>query len=89
MAPDLRGRSISGGYSLGIQRSVVRLRRPTGTFQLVDADLPAEGVAVDAERTGGPGLIPVKPIEDSLDKFLFELVDCLIEQNSAFNHLPN
>jgi hypothetical protein len=55
--------------------------------ELVNVDLPAEGIAVNAESFRGAGLIAVGPFEDALDEALFEFADGLVKEDSAFYHL--
>jgi len=57
--------------------------------QLVEADLPAEGIAVHAEQARRPRLISFGTVQDALDKSLLKLVDGFVKQDPALDHLSN
>jgi hypothetical protein len=58
-------------------------------IQLVEADLSAEGVAMNAEQSRGTRLIPVGTVEHTLDEFLLKLVDRFVKQDPALDHLAD
>jgi hypothetical protein len=55
--------------------------------ELVLVNLAAQRVAMDAEDLRSAGLIAVGPLQDALDKALFEFSDSFIEQNPTLYHL--
>jgi hypothetical protein len=57
--------------------------------QLIEADLPAEGVAVHAQQASRPRLVSFGAIQDPLDESLLKLVDGLVKQNPTFDHLSD
>ena len=57
--------------------------------QLVEVYLAAEGVPVNSKQACGSRLIAAGPVQDTLDEFLFELVDGLVKLNSTFHHLSD
>src|SRR5713226_2424716 len=58
-------------------------------FEFVEADLAAQGVAVDPQDPGGARLVAVRAVQHALDEFLLELGDGLVEQDPAFHHLAD
>jgi len=58
-------------------------------IQLVYRHLPAQRIAVDSQKLGGPALIAVGSLQNPLDEAFFEFTDGFIKQNSAFHHLSH
>ena len=58
-------------------------------IQLVQVDLPAQRIPMNSKKASGPRLIAAGPVQDTLNEFLLEFVDRLIEVNSALDHLPD
>jgi hypothetical protein len=58
-------------------------------IQLVLRHLPAQRIAMDSQKLGGPALIAVGPLQNPLDEAFFEFPDGFIEQDSAFHHLSH
>jgi hypothetical protein len=58
-------------------------------IQFVLRHLPAQRVAVNPQKFGGPALIAVSSLQNPLDKAFFEFTDGFIKQNSAFHHLSH
>lgn len=54
--------------------------------ELVDFDLSAQCVAVDAEALRGSRLVPIGEFESVLDELLFEFGDGFLEENAALDH---
>src|SRR5579863_237479 len=55
-------------------------------IELVDFDLSAQCVAVDAEALSGSRLVSIGELERALDELLFEFGDGFLEENAAFDH---
>ncbi len=68
-----------------LNAEVVLLSAVGAGVEFVCFHLAAQGVAVDSQDFCGAGLVSVGTLERAADKFLFELVDCFIEQYSAFD----
>jgi hypothetical protein len=58
-------------------------------IQLVDTDLAAQRIAMDAQQARGAGLISIRAIQHALDEFFFEFVDCFFKQNASLDHLTH
>ena len=70
----------NAGHSAGVAAVAVRI-------ELIDIDLAAQGVAVNAEELCGAGLVAGGAVQDALDETLFEFADGLVEQNPPLHHL--
>jgi hypothetical protein len=57
--------------------------------QLVDANLAAERIPMNAQQTRGAGLISIGAIQHALDEFLFKLVQRFFKQNASLDHLTH
>ena len=57
--------------------------------QLIEADLTAEGIAMNSQETRGSRLIPVRTIEHAFDKFLLEFIYSFFKQNASLDHLTH
>lgn len=66
--------------SAGVAAVAVRI-------ELVDIDLAAQSVAVNAQELSGAGLVAGGTVQDALDEAFFEFADGFVEQNSALHHL--
>src|SRR6266849_1918409 len=64
-------------------------RLPPAVVQLVLRHLPAECVAVNSQKFGGPALIAVGSLQNPFDESFFEFTYGFIEQNPAFHHLSH
>jgi len=53
------------------------------------ADLPAQGVAVNAQHLSGAALIAVSAFQGTFDKALFKFAHGFIKQNSTVYHLAD
>lgn len=54
--------------------------------ELVDFDLSAQCVAVDAKALSGSRLVPIGEFERALDELFFEFGDGFLEENAALDH---
>lgn len=59
------------------------------SIELVEANLTAEGIAVNSEQARGAGLVALRPVQNALDEFLFEFVDGFVELYAALHHLSD
>ena len=59
------------------------------SVELILDNLPAQRVAVNAQKLRRPRLIALNAIQHSLDEAFFEFADGLIEQNAALHHLAH
>ena len=57
--------------------------------ELVEPDLAAERIPVNAEQARGVRLVAVGPVQHAFDELLFEFVDGFVEMNPALHHLPD
>jgi hypothetical protein len=55
-------------------------------IQLILAHLPAERIPVNPQNLRSARLVPVQPLQHTLDEFLLEFRYSLFEQNSTINH---
>src|ERR1700730_11768696 len=62
---------------------------PSPVIQLVYRHLPAQRIAVNSQKFGGPALIAVGALQNSFDEAFFEFTDGFIKQNSTFHHLSH
>src|SRR5690348_4714980 len=79
----MRGRSH---FLVGRRRAS---RPPVAMVQLVNPDLAAERIAVDAQQTRGPRLISIGAVQHSLDEFFLKLVHRFFKQNASLDHLTH
>jgi len=56
-------------------------------IELVLADLAAQGIAVNAENSGGAGLVAIGTVQDALDEALLEFADGFVKKYSPLHHL--
>jgi len=56
---------------------------------LVQGNLAAERIPMQAEKFRGGGLIAIGLLQSQLYKFLFELSDCFFEINTFLEHFGN
>ena len=57
--------------------------------KLVEINLTAERISVDAEQACCARLIAPRAIQHAFNELLFKLVDGLIKLDSTFHHLPD
>jgi hypothetical protein len=58
-------------------------------FELVEFDLAAQGVAMDAQQSSGAGLIAIGSVQRSADQSLLEFIDRFVEQYATIHHLAH
>jgi hypothetical protein len=58
-------------------------------IELVEPNLTAEGIAVNSEQARGAGLVAPRPVQNTLDEFLFKFIDGFVELYPAFHHLSD
>jgi len=59
------------------------------SVQLVQGNLPAQGIPVHPEHFSSLALVTIGLTQSKLDEFLFKRADSFVEENSFFNHLRN
>ena len=57
--------------------------------KLIEANLAAKRIAVNAEQARGARLIAVGTVQHTLDEFFLEFVDGLVKVNPALDHHPD
>jgi len=62
-------------------------RAGAAVVEFVLGHFAAQGVAVNAEKFGGAGLVAVGAIQDALDETFFEFADGLVEEDATLDHL--
>ena len=58
-------------------------------IELVEVDLAAERIAVNAEQARGARLVAVGAVQHALDELLLKFVDRFVKQNSSLHHLAH
>src|SRR5207245_5617106 len=58
-------------------------------LELVQSDLAAERVTVDAQHACGARLVALRAVEHPLDELLFEFGHRLVEEDASLHHLSN
>jgi hypothetical protein len=58
-------------------------------FELVESDLAAQRIPVNAQQASGSRLIAVGSVQGPADKSLLEFIDRFVEQNPAIHHLAH
>jgi hypothetical protein len=58
-------------------------------IKLVEADLTAQGIAVNPEQARGARLIAARSVQHTLDEFLLKFVHGFLEMDSALHHLAD
>src|SRR4029077_11333792 len=56
-------------------------------IELVDPDLAAQRITMDAQQARGAGLISIRAIQHALDEFFLKFVHCFFKQNASLDHL--
>jgi len=79
---------IRGRFHLGVAAEASGAPvRPM--LQLINTDLTAERIAMNAQQSRGAGLISIRAIQHALDEFLLKFVHCFFKQNASLDHLTH
>ena len=57
--------------------------------QLIDADLTAQRITMDAQQARGARLVSIGAIEHALDELFLKFVHGFFEQNASLDHLTH
>ena len=72
-APYMKGRLVAAAGGLAVEAEFF--------------EFAAQGVAMDAQHLGCAALVAVSAIHGGLEEFFLELLERLLEQNAAIDHL--